>query len=239
MSTHFRITRTLPRFVASAPPATFAATASALAPSAWYRLGESSGTTMTDSSGNAHDGSYTSVTLGTTGLIAGDTDTAATFSGSNSNGSVNAATWMDAPTALSVFIVGVTTSTANMILMSRDTNVRIWQLAFNAGKFSFVKISGGVVTAESPLTYNDGTAHDFGATYDGSNIRIYVDGAKVKTVAAAGSLGTSLGRLLVGARTTSASIVANAWVGVLDEALYEAGTVWADSDFAALHAARV
>ena len=54
-------------------------------PSAYYRLGESSGTTATDTSGNGNNGTYSAigVTLGTTGAITNDTDTAATFGGSS------------------------------------------------------------------------------------------------------------------------------------------------------------
>ncbi len=51
-------------------------------PLAYYRLGESSGTTMTDSSGNGRHGTYVgSPTLGAAGLVPGDT--CADFDGVN------------------------------------------------------------------------------------------------------------------------------------------------------------
>jgi len=51
----------------------------ALSPVGYWRLGESSGTTATDSSGNGYDGAYVSgFTLGVTGLLTGDADTALT-----------------------------------------------------------------------------------------------------------------------------------------------------------------
>ena len=53
----------------------------------WLRLGDSSGTTATDSSGNGNDGSYEGTyTLGQTGLVTGDSDTAVLL---GSDGKVN------------------------------------------------------------------------------------------------------------------------------------------------------
>jgi hypothetical protein len=66
---------------ASAAMASYMATVLADSPTAYYRLGESSGTTMTDASGNSNNGTYSgSPTLGTTGAVAGDT--AVSFNGS-------------------------------------------------------------------------------------------------------------------------------------------------------------
>lgn len=223
---------------------TFASTVAALSPTAWYRLGETAGsTTFADSSGSSHDGTVSAgVTFGATGGVTGDSNTAATFV-TNSNAQVAYGSWMDAPTALSGFIIGKTSvATGIAMLMSRDDSgtARVWQLRLNAGKFEFVKIAGGVVTASSPLaTYADGAFHDFGFTYDGSSIRLYVDGAKVATTAAAGSLGTGIASRLFLGLLTSGSGASNFWNGVLDEAIYKAGTVWTDSDFTALHAARI
>ncbi|MCJ7692985.1 MAG: hypothetical protein MUO22_06170, partial [Sedimentisphaerales bacterium] len=55
----------------------------ALNPLGYWRLGESSGTTATDRAGS-YNGTYSGgVTLGTTGALSGDSDTAASFDGSN------------------------------------------------------------------------------------------------------------------------------------------------------------
>jgi hypothetical protein len=55
-------------------------------PDTWWRLGESSGTTAVDSSGNGNDGTYTnSPTLGVTGLVDGDSDTAITLSNTDNS----------------------------------------------------------------------------------------------------------------------------------------------------------
>ncbi len=55
----------------------------ALNPLGYWRLGESSGTTAADRAGS-YNGTYDTVTLGATGALSGDSDTAATFDGSNS-----------------------------------------------------------------------------------------------------------------------------------------------------------
>ena len=53
-------------------------------PSAYYRLGEPSGTTAFDSSGNSHSGTYRNVTLGQPSAIFSDPNTSALFNGSTS-----------------------------------------------------------------------------------------------------------------------------------------------------------
>jgi hypothetical protein len=70
----------------------FEALVVAAKPEAWWRLDETSGTTMWDAMGR-HDGYYTnfngvSPTLGATGAIAGDPDTAVSFSGNGGLGVV-------------------------------------------------------------------------------------------------------------------------------------------------------
>src|SRR4051794_2768140 len=62
---------------------TYSAEVLADSPAVYWRFGEASGSTAADASGHSHPGSYQQpVTLGTTGALAGDTDTAITL-GSN------------------------------------------------------------------------------------------------------------------------------------------------------------
>ena len=54
-------------------------------PAAYYRLGEASGTTAFDSSGNSYTGTYLGgVSLGQPGALAGDPDTSVGFNGMDS-----------------------------------------------------------------------------------------------------------------------------------------------------------
>src|ERR1700730_457452 len=58
-------------------------------PAAYWRMGESSGTTMTDASKNGNNGAYAgSVTLGQAGALAGDKGTAVAFDGRTASASV-------------------------------------------------------------------------------------------------------------------------------------------------------
>jgi hypothetical protein len=63
-------------------PSTYATVILGDHPAAYYRLGEASGTTAFDSSGNSHDGTYLGgPTLGQPGALAGDPDTSVQFNG--------------------------------------------------------------------------------------------------------------------------------------------------------------
>jgi hypothetical protein len=66
-------------------PGTYEAAVVASGPAAYWRLGESSGTTAFDYFGG-HDGVYTNVTLGVPGYSASDPNTAVSFDPSNPNG---------------------------------------------------------------------------------------------------------------------------------------------------------
>ena len=71
---------TSPLVTPSGAATTYASTVLADAPSAYYRLGDSTTTLMADSSGNGSEGSYdaANVTLGIGGAISGDANTAVT-----------------------------------------------------------------------------------------------------------------------------------------------------------------
>ena len=72
---------TIPTVRASA---SYSATVLADGPVSYWRLGEQSGATAVDSGSGGNNGAYTGgATLGTSGAIVNDTDTAATFNGSN------------------------------------------------------------------------------------------------------------------------------------------------------------
>lgn len=212
----------------------------ALAPDIYGRHGEASGTTLVDSSGNSRNGTYANVTLGAASLLPSESDTAATYDGATSQGVVTYASWMNATAALSLYVVAKTSSTALQSLLDRDEtnpiNKRVWQLRLEtSGALSFFKTNGTVASATSPASgYNDGVPHHFGATYDGTNIRLYVDGAKVAT-AACGSLGTQAASLRVGVHNAN---VQSAWFnGTIDD-WFVKNAVLSDADFAALYAAR-
>ena len=69
-------------------------------------------------------------------------------------------------------------------------------------------------SAISPSTYNDGNWHLAHATYDGSTIRVYVDGTQVASVAASGTPGAGFKTTIGGNWDEAAS---NVWVDDYDE----------------------
>lgn len=182
-------------------------------PALYYPHSEASGTTMLDASGHGIDGTYgaTGVTLGATSLLTNDTTTAVTWSGAGTaNGVVAYNSIMDNNTALSGFVF-CKTSTSGCPLIDRDDNPgskRVFAFRLNGGNLEFVKLfgTGGLVTATSPATYNNNVTHMLGFTYDGTNIRLYADGAKVQTTSASGALSGATSQINVGvniAGTTS------------------------------------
>jgi hypothetical protein len=158
---------------------TYSAEVLADSPAAYWRLGDTSGTTMADSSGNSRSGTYTSVNLNQTGLLSGDADTAVTFSAAGGNGLVTYSSWMNS-TSLTVEAWIKTTSATTQVIVCRDaqSGTRVWQLQVNSsGKVVFTNLAGGSFTGS--ITVNDGVRHHIVVTYDGSAspkpIVMYVD----------------------------------------------------------------
>jgi hypothetical protein len=208
-------------------------------PLAYWRLGDASGTACVDSSGNGRDGTYAgSPTLGTTGLLTGDSDTAVTFDGTNDKVDITYGSWMDAGATITVEAIIKTNASGTRLIIDRDkgaSSPRVFQFRLNNGVLEFYKIggTGGVVGALSPLTYNDNVKHHVAATYDGTNIKLYVAGSLVKTQSAAGDLGAAAAYMSLGVNTSSGD---NSWFsGVMDEAAYY-GTALSGARIAA-HAA--
>jgi len=73
-------------------------------PYAWWRLGEASGTTAADATGGGRDGTYTnSPTLGVSGALSGDTDTAVALTGSPKHVALpNGFNWLGAASGFTI-----------------------------------------------------------------------------------------------------------------------------------------
>ena len=106
-------------------------------PLAYYRLGDSSGTTMTDSSGNGRNGTYAgSPTLGAPGLVIGDTDTAVTFNGTSQQAQVPYGSWMNTTSLTLEAIIKPTSVTG---FPSREAAKAFCEAISASGKSCFVK----------------------------------------------------------------------------------------------------
>jgi hypothetical protein len=148
-------------------------------PIAYWRLGESSGTTAADATGNARNGTYLNgVTLGAQGALAGDSDTSASFDGADDtlpvpddaalrlNGSWSIEFWARqiSYTSLPAVLVKGDYTTKNGYAVGADSSGQLWLGRDN--KFA----GSGVVALTSSFGY-------FVVTYDGSTVRWYVNGA--------------------------------------------------------------
>jgi hypothetical protein len=187
------------------------------APLAYYRLGETEGsTTMTDSSGNARDGFYVgAVTPGVAGLLAGDADTAADFAGGYAQVAYDAA-WM-APATFSVEAVfRADTVTGQHPIVARHGNGKpSWELSIRGGVLRiYFHIGGAWNELAAPTNPTAGTTYHVVATFDGSTRQLYVNGALVASKASAtftaSSVHLSVGRL-------ESAVSADAFDGRIDE----------------------
>ena len=208
---------------------TYSAEVLADSPAAYYRLGEPSGTTMVDSSGNGRDGTYVGggadLTLGATGLLTGDADTAISVGGAGTGyGTLAPAAWMTSLTAITLEIwLNPANITGTRLLFGRtnlstnnNNNYQAY-LSQSSGNLRFTVRHGSTLTdytTPSPVLTIGTRVHVVG-TYDGSHARLYVDGVKVLETASTGALspGTTV-NLRIG-RTDFAGSYA---FGTLDEA---------------------
>lgn len=222
----------------------FATLMASKSPAAWYRLGEASGTTMNDSSGNSRNGAYSTgggfapPTLGATGLLHdGDTDTAASFNGTTSACEVTYNSgWMN-NTTFSVFArIKPNTVSGNHSVVGRYVgvggNVNAWiirqdgptvYLWYNNGS-NYFNLTLGTVAS--------GTEYTVGVSVGGGVIKVYFNGAMVAS--RTDSIRATTANIIVGANYQGSPN--ELFSGVIDEVAYWNATL-ADADQADLHAA--
>jgi Concanavalin A-like lectin/glucanases superfamily/Putative peptidoglycan binding domain len=178
---------------------TYASEVLADSPLAYYRHGEASGTTLVDSSGNGRNGTWTvaPTAFGVTGLISGDADTAVEYSGTTSGtlATVTDAAWMDS-TYLTVEM-WVKPDAANIGLVSRDDGTfdRVWRTFLDSSRridFAVWNQSETVYQNITTETLTLGQTYHVVCTYDGSSVKVYINGRLSRSVAATGTLITSL-----------------------------------------------
>ena len=154
------------------------------APSFYWRLGETSGTTAADATGNGRTGNYGSgTTKGQAGAIAGNT--AVAFSGTSS-GYVTRSASVPGPQKFSVEAwFRTTTIRGGKILgfgnsqAGNSSNYDRHVYMTNTGQLVFGVYPGQVKTVTSPGGYNDGNWHHMIATLGTNGMALYVDGALV------------------------------------------------------------
>ncbi|THG30797.1 beta strand repeat-containing protein [Naasia lichenicola] len=169
--------------------------------SLYYRLGDSSGTAITDWAGANNGTAAAGVTLGQAGAIGGDTTTAARFSGTDT-GYVAATTSTAGTAAYSTEAWFRTSSTTGGILYDASSSNTATasgtrQVSLDAaGHVLFAASSPGFgttgVTLTTTGTFNNNAWHHVVATVGGAGATLYVDGnvvAQNTTVVNAGTNG--------------------------------------------------
>jgi hypothetical protein len=171
---------------ASAGPPTYPSVVGADNPLVYYRLDESSGSTAHDSSGNNQSLTYgTHAVLGQTGLIAGDSDTAASDSTEAlATGSPSNMPTGNAARTLEIWFATTSTPSYTGVITEGD-----FELVLDAGN-TRIYYSGG--NFETPgVDYYDGNPHLWDLTFDGSTIKVYFDGVEIARQAATMTTGAN------------------------------------------------
>jgi glucose/arabinose dehydrogenase len=198
---------------------------------AYWRLGDA-GTTATDSKGTNH-GAYVNGPVSTAGLIRGDSNQARSFDGVNDYVDLSPAPF-GTPTSFSAEAwVRIDTKKSSQGFHFLVTNaVEDWvdgfTLAVNSSNkpVFFVGVSNSTkATATSSAALTLGAIHHVVGTYDGSRIRVYLDGVERASVAYTGGVAYGSGRdLMLGRQRKSTDKSSIRYLdGTLDEvALYAA-----------------
>lgn len=186
----------------------------------FHRLAETSGTTANDASGNGRTGTYNgSPTLNQASLVDGDTANASvTFDGTNDFDEIADASWMDVTTQVSwsIWCRADSSVTGARLLWGRDnfSTQRAWIIQTTTTALQTVLYTGGGTrTHTATVAIRDGVRHHIVVTYDGVNLRMYVDGIRVYKAAETNTINAITQPIQIG-------VVSGAgfWQGELDEA---------------------
>lgn len=155
----------------------------------WFaKLDETSGTTMADSSGNGHSGTYiNSPTLGVPGLV-GDGGTAITLNGTTQYAEVPNGSWINGITEVTLEAVVNTTTASLGHVLTRGQASSPYRLGVDGGTggVAFASARGLSITESfirGTTPCNDGVRHHIAMTWDRVTLKLYVDGALDASVA--------------------------------------------------------
>ena len=178
------------------------------APAAYWRLGETSGTAAVDTSAKGNGGSYSGgVALASAGLI-NDPNTAASFDGNDDRMYFNDSASLSPTATISVEAwvrpTAVPTAAGSGWHLVAKWNTTLLYIQGGASpKFVFALYNSAASSyssyAVSTTTVAAGSTYHVVGTYDGANLRIYVNGGLQATVARSGTVyDSSFGGVLAG-----------------------------------------
>jgi len=167
-------------------------------PIGYWRLGESSGTSAADSSGNGLTGTYENTpTLGVTGPHVQDSNTAVTFASASSEDVTIPDNALFDTASISVEAWFKSTDTDGIIVGKSDGSYRGYTLQINTSKIRWLHVTAASATVFDLFetgASNDGAWHHVVGTWDGTTgtgkVKLYVDGV-LNGTATAGA-GTNL-----------------------------------------------
>lgn len=189
---------------------TYSAEVLADSPVGYWRLGDSSGATAVDSSGNSHDGTYTNgPTLAQAGALVGDADTSVSFDGSDDYVALSnpVALRLTSAWTLEAWCFVPTGETQEAALISQEFNTGNVQymLGFFDGAFQTLAPSvgfynGGWNIANSASGISTNAWHHIVGTWNGTILRIYVDGTEMDTTTPGSSPASTSDPFRIGSR---------------------------------------
>jgi hypothetical protein len=172
-------------------------------PVAYWRFGETFGaSSAADANGSGNAGTYTNApTLGATGGLVGDPDTAVRFDGVGSFVDVPDAASLKPGSAFSLEAWVKTTASSGKIVvkpLAAGSTVS-YELSVSSGKAQVrAQLTGGVYSAVSTSSVNDGQWHHLVGTFASSSLKIYVDGSSQATTSTTGNLQYSTLKVQIG-----------------------------------------
>ena len=201
----------------------------ASAPTIWYRLNETLGTTAVDSSGGGRNGTYRGLPVfGAIRACPRDTGTAVTFNGSTDyagygtaltvTGTYTIETWFKTTTTRGGRLVGFGASATGV---SRTTDRQLYMTDSGQVVYGINPPSYKIIT--SPSSYNDGAWHHAMATQSSAGMNLYLDGTLVATAGTTTNSSTYSGFFRLGYDSltgwTSAP-TSSFFAGTLDDVAY-------------------
>ncbi|SDP38072.1 PKD repeat-containing protein [Pedococcus dokdonensis] len=211
----------------STPPAdAYSQAVNAQSPDQFWRLDETSGSSVLDSSASGQDGSVLAgVTWGAAGSPASATNRAATLNGNSgaivsretatSPKTYSAEVWFKTNTTRGGRLIGFGNSSSTTLSSASSSDRQICML--NNGRLQF-GTSGAVRNlAETTTSYNDNQWHHAVATQGADGMKLYVDGLQVASNAATDAA-SFVGYWRVGGDRCYGGQTSNYLAGTVDEA---------------------
>ena len=173
-----------------------------MSPVAYWRLGETSGTSAADSAGST-TGTYAGgFTLGVAGLLTGDTNRAVQLNGTTGQVTLPNAAALNPTSAISIagWLNSTSFTNRNPRIFQKGINDTQYRLLVEGGQLVFQIAGVGTVTGPLPSL---NTRHFVVGTYDRTTMRLYLDGTQVGQTAATAAIPVTSEPAAIGNKPTS------------------------------------